>query len=261
MVVGAGVRVGTAGYLRCCVGGRWSLGLGVRAMSDFKVGDKIRRPTWNREFWMQVEWVGDFTYAGRREGGQDCMISRNDEVELWTPPFPFIAGEWITDGRGEHKWLVVGPSKDPDMFLGRIWTKTGGLREDIRVFMKESKQGAWRLTVPPFAPFPFKAGDVLRRSGDTDGTRWHVLDPKPGSEQFRGSVGSLQHPCNFEKKCYNGEWVLCPKQETWTVTTEDRRPMLGDRYMLDGEVIVATGNHRSTSTGRPVIVKITRNKE
>lgn len=43
MVVGAGVRVGTAGYLRCCVGGRWSLGLGVRAMSDFKVGDKIRR--------------------------------------------------------------------------------------------------------------------------------------------------------------------------------------------------------------------------
>lgn len=80
MVVGAGVRVGTAGYLRCCVGGRWSLGLGVRAMSDFKVGDKIRRTTWNPEYWMQVEWVGDSTYAGRREGGQDCM-----NVDFVTP--------------------------------------------------------------------------------------------------------------------------------------------------------------------------------
>lgn len=224
-------------------------------MSDFKVGDKIRRPMWRPEFWMQVEWVGDFTYAGRREGGQDCLIRRNEKVELWTPPFPFKAGEWITDGRGEHRWLVVGPSKDPNLFLGKFWTKTGGLREDVRVFEKKCYSGEWVLC----PKHPFEVGDLVSNVS-TEGLRVTAVGfdrqgPWLSAVSDSGAVWT-------NRFCGEGSvWTkfVAPKQDSWTVTTESRVPVWGDRYMKNGKVMVATP-HLSI-TERDVIVKITRNKE
>lgn len=77
-----------------------------------------------------------------------------------------------------------------------------------------SLRGDWRLYVEPVPfPFPFKAGDVLRRSGDrhrSSPTTWTVIDPDYSPYQFKGSYSSDHHRriYNFDKLCKNGEWEL-----------------------------------------------------
>jgi len=225
-------------------------------VSDFKVGDKIGRSIWEPNSWFLVEWVGDSYYAGTTNNGEKRLVLKTKrDLDLWLPPFPFKAGDKITMKSGNVECLVVeDPLPGKPQFTARYCDS-----DRLYPFLKDIPGDSWVAWVPPF---PFKAGDVLRRSDDTGyNQQWKVSDPQPGSYYFLGWMGinPSGRPCQFDKECWNGEWVLVPATKKYTVVTENRLPRKGDRYIAAGTFIVATEDHQQIT--RDVIVSINSESE
>lgn len=90
-------------------------------LSEFKVGDKVRFPTWGKRAFIEILGIGQNVVLGRDEHGEEGTWSGRADAELYTPPkktkrvapcIATVAGELFVTG--------LFPSKDiAKKYLGR----------------------------------------------------------------------------------------------------------------------------------------------
>lgn len=219
----------------------------------FKIGDRVRAcpgAPGGGKSGVLVPPITVYTavpYRIRFDDGGECPL-RADEIELVAPKFAFQVGDKVRTA-----------NYTPERFVTIEWVgdcSFSGINEKGER-KSYDLSGTWQKWVKQYH-FPFKVGDRVRPSNGpwSKGLTIHTI-PEPTLDWWEDIDGYRYK----KESSILGVWELVPEPvkppavKRWLVTTEERMPKTGNRY-INGctEILVAAGDHRQTE--RPVITSV-----